>query len=490
MFPTNSPTFYEGIAFAQFERYQADTIYNSFTSVGMEKVFYNRSLSLSPGGGISFEYPGVYEITVYFRPGSGGESHDYAYVRLIGSSNPTVVGASGAGTSGSNAGYGTSTYIFLVEITNIIDAYMLQIVRQSTTMTIPNVGAAFADIGHSQISGITILVEYIGQILSNSYYDGLGFAQFERYQADTINVLPTGSGFDNVIFNKNVSLAGNKISFDFTGIYKITAYFRAGNGGQANGYATYVRLMGVVSYIVVGSSGIGSSGNNAHFGLNTYSFLVNIEDVDDAYVFQIARSNAGSFPITIPGTTFPNIGVGSVSTITVLVKYIGQLGVSQYYNGIAFGQFERYQADTINAEPTNVGFENVVLNKSVSLAPGGRIRFEYTGIYKITAYFRAGSDPATQYQSGMVRLIGVLSTDVVGHSGSGNSGGQAIFGLTTYVFLAEITDTYDAYVFQIARNNAPSGGSIVIAGAGNTFQGIGKDVVSCITVVVEYVGQL
>eukprot|EP01084_Bolivina_argentea_P056423 103280_1 len=173
---TASPQLGPGLAFAQFEVRHTIVTNDVFESIALDEIVLSRNIKLADQGGIKFDYPGIYKVTVQFRQTWGTNAQKIARSQIIGLVNNDIVGRSVLYTTGftmpnfyagPNTPSGLNTPSFFIDIQDVSDIYMLQLVRDggdSSHYSIVHWDSWSETDPVEWDANIVVLVENIGQL--------------------------------------------------------------------------------------------------------------------------------------------------------------------------------------------------------------------------------------------------------------------------------------------------------------------------------------
>jgi|LakMenE18May11ns_1017448.scaffolds.fasta_scaffold9731249_1 hypothetical protein len=132
---------YSRQAYGQFNKIGSVTFGANFNNVVLDETAFSKNISLSSGN-LVFALPGIYEINVGFRFGSGSDV--WTGCRLFG--DGSIRGISYGTGQITSSDPGPVTFNFMAEITNIATSYTVQVFRDSSGNSIatPNGSAGRA----------------------------------------------------------------------------------------------------------------------------------------------------------------------------------------------------------------------------------------------------------------------------------------------------------------------------------------------------------
>jgi hypothetical protein len=132
---------YSRQAYGQFNKISSVTFAANFNNIVLDETAFSKNISLSSGN-LVFALPGIYEINVGFRFGSGSDV--WTGCRLFG--DGSIRGISYGTGQIATSDPGPVTFNFMAEITNIATSYTVQVFRDSSGNSIatPNASAGRA----------------------------------------------------------------------------------------------------------------------------------------------------------------------------------------------------------------------------------------------------------------------------------------------------------------------------------------------------------
>lgn len=124
------------------------------------------------------------------------------------------------------------------------------------------------------------------------------YAQINKISAVSFGSGHQNIGWDEILNNKNITLSGNQIYFQYAGIYHITLGMRIGN--TASDSWTGINVYNVTTNSIVAKSyGTGNVTNDP--GPFNFSLLVNITNTNAPYQLRLYRAG-GSLIQSTPDT--------------------------------------------------------------------------------------------------------------------------------------------------------------------------------------------
>eukprot|EP01084_Bolivina_argentea_P303121 523279_1 len=173
---------------------------------------------------------------------------------------------------------------------------------------------------------------------------------------------------------------------------------------------------------------------------------------------------------------------------SLLFDAISRTASPQLGPGLSFGQFERRSTFTQNDVEENVELTHLVNARNIALTLSNGIKFQYSGIYKVTVQFRPGHSGADSATFHMARIVGIVHDSEVGRSVLCTSGYYGTYSTQTLTFLINIDKVDDVYMLQFLKE---SNSFTVPAYSGSSFNNIQPTTTFAnIMVVVEHIGHL
>ena len=151
-------------AYAQLERYSTQIFTGIWDTVQFDNITFSKSIYLETNGGIRFDYPGFYRITIQNRGGNTG-SDNWNGMRVYGVTSGTV-GLSNSVTKISGNDPNQHTFIFMFNILNVNDVYHIEKGRiDGVSITVPVCPQWPVAGGNELPATILAVVEYVMEII-------------------------------------------------------------------------------------------------------------------------------------------------------------------------------------------------------------------------------------------------------------------------------------------------------------------------------------
>eukprot|EP01084_Bolivina_argentea_P228881 386457_1 len=177
-------------------------------------------------------------------------------------------------------------------------------------------------------AGCDLLFSFIQRTASPQLGPGLAFGQFERRSQWTSNDITEVMQLEELTLGRNIGFDKDHggIKFQYKGIYKVSVEFITSHSTEGNRWSR-VQFRGLVNTDVVGRSVLGFTGRHGDtvHGLSTFSFLIDIQDINDIYLLELLRNNGDSATfILYTFGTFESNDKEVNANCVVVVENIGQ----------------------------------------------------------------------------------------------------------------------------------------------------------------------
>eukprot|EP01084_Bolivina_argentea_P086955 157120_1 len=162
---TAAPQLGPGLAFGQFERRSMVITTAIINKIELEAMVYSKNMDLTVHGGISFVYPGIYEISVQFRQTTSLESATTTRAQVRGLISDQIVGRSALFLTGNSDSYnGFNSVSFFINIEDEDEIYVLEILRQSGNTWTLSIEPETRCPWDGPDANIVVVVKNIGQL--------------------------------------------------------------------------------------------------------------------------------------------------------------------------------------------------------------------------------------------------------------------------------------------------------------------------------------
>eukprot|EP01083_Nonionella_stella_P086568 240605_1 len=164
---------------------------------------------------------------------------------------------------------------------------------------------------------------------SYSLRSGFAFGQFERRSSWKTQDIFKTMELENNVFSRNIELDSNHsgITFNHPGIYKASVQFRQASVASEWAHWSRVQFRPFDTNVIVGRSVLALTGYGVGLaqstnGLNTFAFLMDIQNVSAIYILELVRSTTeDSFSLSYIDSLGP---FGENANLVVVVEYVGQ----------------------------------------------------------------------------------------------------------------------------------------------------------------------
>ncbi|MCK6547453.1 hypothetical protein L6R52_16515, partial [Myxococcota bacterium] len=394
---------------------------NAWTSPSWTSTRFANGISASAQN-ITFTSTGIYRVTMTWRMGGGTDA--WTAVRLYG--NGTTRGLSaGFGNIGGNDPH-PAEVSFLARIDTTATTYQLQLGRLTYSLAL---GGPPAEIAGTTLPTVQAAITKVDEL------PGTGTNRYAQLEGPMMTFGANGwtsAVWSTVPVSNGITVSGGNLTFDRTGVYRVTMTWRFGNGGDV---WTAMRLFGG-GRTVGTSAGFGNSGYQPR--PFTVSFLANVDDTSVPYAIQMGRLTSADVvdlnPLAIAGTTPP--------ALQATVERVGDLP-SAGSSPKAYGQFEAAAQTFPGSFWAPVYFSGTTFASGIS-ASTRFLTFPRAGTYRISIGYRFGT--GGDVWTGL-RLQGATTVGV--SAGVGNVANTS--NLVTMTFLARILDPTRTYELQVGR---------------------------------------
>lgn len=391
---------------------------NKWTSVNWNYRVPLAQGASSNGKDMKFSRAGVYQISIAYRPGGGGDVWTSARVF---DGQKSVGHAVGHGHPANDPALVTLSWLFKVEDVN--RNYQLQIGRLSSAL---NVYAHPATIEGQTLPNFQSAIE---EVTGN-------YIQLEHSASYKVNKNCEAITFQSAPVQKGISFSKSNIMFSSPGVYQVTLSYRPGGGGDV---WTGVRMtQGGKS--LGHSNGYGQGGSNDP-AVATVLFLVKITDPKTPCQIQLCRLNSDQHlaqPGSIEGEALPSFQ----ATIHEVQAPFAQLeSKAQTFPADKDGTWTSVSFDAATPMP---------LGKGVEIS-GSKIYFEARGVYQVSVSFRPGTANDVWTSARLTKGCCMSVGNGVGHGNSKNDPAQM-----TNVWTAIVDDVRTPYYVQIGRRDSGS----------------------------------